>query len=158
LSSNSLCHIPELQVKHGICCFEDLGSSKVQDFLVAHIPKPSLDLRPSNAPGWPNGGTCPLCRCQNETACHLLFKCRYSIRIWNMIKDWLGLVDFDTSCWVAFDDVEDWWTNIALTHGSRREATWLPSSCLLLGNFGKNGMQGPSTTLAPCPSTTDQHW
>lgn len=31
--------------------------------------------------GWPNGRVCPLCRRHDETASHLLFKCRFSIRI-----------------------------------------------------------------------------
>jgi hypothetical protein len=33
-----------------------------------------------------------------------------------MIRDWLGLVDFDPTSWSAFDDVEEWWTTIALAH------------------------------------------
>ena len=72
--------------------------------------------------GWPNGRVCPLCRCQDETASHLLFKCRYSIRIWVMIKDWLHLHNFYPHSWHYFEDVETWWTTIGLAHGGRRKA------------------------------------
>jgi hypothetical protein len=41
--------------------------------------------------GWPNGRVCPLCRCHDEYANHLLFKCRFSIRIWKMIQEWLHI-------------------------------------------------------------------
>jgi hypothetical protein len=29
-----------------------------------------------------------------------------TVRIWSMIRDWLGLMDFDPSSWAAFNDVE----------------------------------------------------
>jgi hypothetical protein len=35
--------------------------------------------------GWPNCGNCQLCKREPETAAHLLFKCRFSLRIWNSI-------------------------------------------------------------------------
>jgi hypothetical protein len=72
--------------------------------------------------GWPNGGTCPLCGHHNETTSHLLFNCRYSICIWILIKDSLGLVDLDPPSWNACDDVEAWWTTIILAHEGRRKA------------------------------------
>jgi hypothetical protein len=72
--------------------------------------------------GWPNGGICPLCRQQNETACHILFKCCYSVRIWNLVKDWLGIVDFEPHSWLAYDEVEDWWTSVAFAHDGRRKS------------------------------------
>jgi hypothetical protein len=39
-----------------------------------------------------------------------------------MIRYWLGLVDFDPTSWSPFDDVEEWWTTIALAHEGRRKA------------------------------------
>ena len=45
--------------------------------------------------GWPNGRLCPLCCCEDETARHLLFTCRFSIRLWGMIKNWLNIGDFN---------------------------------------------------------------
>jgi hypothetical protein len=41
--------------------------------------------------GWTNGKQCPLWWQKDETAIHLIFKCRYSIHIWNMIKDWMRI-------------------------------------------------------------------
>ena len=72
--------------------------------------------------GWPNDKLCPLCRCVDEMACHLLLHCRFSIRIWNLIKVWLGLVDFDPPSWTAINNVEAWWELILLRHPSRRKA------------------------------------
>ena len=34
---------------------------------------------------------CKLCNQVLESAAHLLFGCRYTIRVWGLIKDWLGL-------------------------------------------------------------------
>jgi hypothetical protein len=39
-----------------------------------------------------------------------------------MVKDWLGLVDFDRSSWNHFEDVEVWWTTTAFVHGGRRKS------------------------------------
>jgi hypothetical protein len=72
--------------------------------------------------GWPNGRVCPLCRCRDETASHLLFQCRFSIRIWKMVKDWLHIHDFHPSSWDEFDNVELWWTSTVLAHGGRKKA------------------------------------
>jgi hypothetical protein len=67
-----------------------------------------------------------------KTACHILFKCLYSIRIWNMFKDWFGLVDFDTNSCNNFEEVEGWWTTIAFAHGGRRKSI---ASLLMLVNW-----------------------
>lgn len=47
--------------------------------------------------GWPNCGLCPLCKQTLETASHIFFKCRYSIRLWGLIKGWLKLDYLDIS-------------------------------------------------------------
>jgi hypothetical protein len=39
-----------------------------------------------------------------------------------MVKDWLGLIDFDPTSWVAFDNVDDWWTSVAFAHEGRRKS------------------------------------
>jgi hypothetical protein len=72
--------------------------------------------------GWPNGRICPLCRGHDESANHLLFKCRFTIRIWKMIQGWLHIHDFDPSSWSGFGSVELWWTSIAFAHAGRRKA------------------------------------
>jgi hypothetical protein len=73
-------------------------------------------------------------------ASHVLFKCRFTVRIWNIIKDWLGLVEFDPTTWINFNDVEDWWTTVDLAHEVRKKAL---ASLLMLVTwvfFGKNRM------------------
>ena len=72
--------------------------------------------------GWPNGKTCPLCRREDETARHLFFTCRFTIRIWGMVKAWLGLEDFVPADWGTFEDVQSWWSHLLLAHPARRKA------------------------------------
>jgi hypothetical protein len=72
--------------------------------------------------GCPNGRVCPLSRCHDESAAHLLFKCRYSVRILIMLRDWLHIHDFDPSSWSEFDSVECWWTSMVFAHGGTRKA------------------------------------
>ena len=36
--------------------------------------------------GWQNCGLCKLCNEVQESAAHLLYKCRFTISIWNMIR------------------------------------------------------------------------
>jgi hypothetical protein len=45
--------------------------------------------------GWQNCGTCKLCNQLQDTANHLLFKCRFTIWVWNVLKAWLGLYDVE---------------------------------------------------------------
>jgi hypothetical protein len=40
--------------------------------------------------GWPHQPTCQLCKCQPETARHILFECRYSKRVWQQAASWLS--------------------------------------------------------------------
>lgn len=40
--------------------------------------------------GWPHQPTCQLCKCQTETARHILFECRYSKRVWQHAANWLS--------------------------------------------------------------------
>jgi hypothetical protein len=40
-----------------------------------------------------------------------------------LVKDWLGLVDFNPTSWVVFEDVEEWWTSVAFAHNGRRKST-----------------------------------
>jgi hypothetical protein len=72
--------------------------------------------------GWTNCGACQLCKREPESAAHLLFKCRYSVRIWNSIISWLGLIDVDTSLWSNFEMVKDWWLSFIYPNGTRRKS------------------------------------
>jgi hypothetical protein len=41
------------------------------------------------------------------------------MRVWNVLKDWLGLADLDTSIWSNFDTLHDWWCAISGAHTTR---------------------------------------
>jgi hypothetical protein len=58
-----------------------------------------------------------------------MFKCRFSLRIWRGIKEWLDLQDFDITQWTSFDMVEDWWCSIIGVQGRQRKSL---SSLILL--------------------------
>lgn len=71
--------------------FESLGHLLNTSYLHGSFIKlDGLDRRPLGSSGCPNCGACQLCKCEPEMASHLLFKCRYFVRIWNMVKFWLG--------------------------------------------------------------------
>uniref|UniRef100_A0ACD6AK31 Uncharacterized protein n=1 Tax=Avena sativa TaxID=4498 RepID=A0ACD6AK31_AVESA len=72
--------------------------------------------------GWPNCGLCKLCNQRLESAAHLLFKCRFSIRIWNKLKLWLGLHQIDTALWQQFHSVKEWWKKAIHKKGPHRKA------------------------------------
>lgn len=57
--------------------------------------------------GWPNCNLCPLCQQVLEMAAHLLFQCRYTIRVWNMIKTWLALHDVRPNGWRVLHSVKE---------------------------------------------------
>ena len=74
------------------------------------------------ARGWLNRSMCPLCRCAPETAIHLMVHCRFSVRIWDAIFEWLS-VDIQTqSNWQSFSTVFDWWTAVATAQGAPLKA------------------------------------
>jgi hypothetical protein len=41
--------------------------------------------------GWPNYGLCPLCKQTTETTNHLFVQCRFTRRIWELLKECLWL-------------------------------------------------------------------
>jgi hypothetical protein len=59
---------------------------------------------------WQNCGRCQLCNQVQESDSYLLFKCRFSIRVWTKVKQWLGLQDIDPSSWNVRRTVKEWWT------------------------------------------------
>lgn len=63
--------------------------------------------------GWPNCGLCPLCKRVQESGTHILFKCRFTLRLWGLVKDWLHLENIDPASWHLERYVEEWWTNRA---------------------------------------------
>ena len=59
--------------------------------------------------GWPNCGLCQLCKREQESGVHLFFKCRYTLRLWRMLIDKLGLVHMDTTTWHLAGSMKEWW-------------------------------------------------
>uniref|UniRef100_A0A453GU55 Reverse transcriptase zinc-binding domain-containing protein n=1 Tax=Aegilops tauschii subsp. strangulata TaxID=200361 RepID=A0A453GU55_AEGTS len=55
--------------------------------------------------GWPNCGPCPLCRRVQECGPHLFFRCRFTLRLWNLVIQKFHIHDMDTSAWHMFDSV-----------------------------------------------------
>src|SRR3954467_13966492 len=59
--------------------------------------------------GWPNCGLCPLCKQVQEFGEHLRYKCRFTIRLWNMAAEGFDLEGVNTSSWHLNDSVNAWW-------------------------------------------------
>jgi hypothetical protein len=52
----------------------------------------------------------------------LFLKCRYTVRVWNMIITWLGLTSMDTSSWLNYVSVKEWWKSVIYTNDIRRKS------------------------------------
>jgi hypothetical protein len=72
--------------------------------------------------GWTNCGLCPLCKQTQETAAHLLSHCRFTKRLWEMVKVWLGTDSFDTNGWTDDIALQSWWENMSSTNVPNRKA------------------------------------
>jgi hypothetical protein len=59
--------------------------------------------------GWPHQPNCQLCRCQLETARHILFECRYSRRVWQQAASWLSCPSLLTDLGTGRDTVLQYW-------------------------------------------------
>jgi hypothetical protein len=102
---------------------ENLGTSKVQSFFVWLILRERVWTADRlQRRGWPNCGDCQLFMLKPESMVHLLFKCRYSLTIWNYIISWPGLDSTDISLWVNFDTVEEWCLSFIYLNCSRRKS------------------------------------
>jgi hypothetical protein len=54
----------------------------------------------------------PLCNQTLETIDHLFIKCRYTIRIWVAIKEWIGIPSIHSKQGVGLS-IEYWWNVMA---------------------------------------------
>ena len=62
--------------------------------------------------GWPNCGPCPLCRREVESGTHLFTKCRFTLRLWHLVKEKFHLhQQIDTCTWQSDDTIKAWWLN-----------------------------------------------
>jgi hypothetical protein len=51
--------------------------------------------------GWENCGPCQLCKQTEENYDHLFVHCRYTVRIWELLKEWLGLQGIYPRLWTG---------------------------------------------------------
>jgi hypothetical protein len=63
---------------------------------------------------WENCGLCPLCKQIEETNVHLFVHCRFTKRIWGLVKSWMGLEEVQPAQWINLS-IEEWWTHLAET-------------------------------------------
>jgi hypothetical protein len=61
--------------------------------------------------GWENCGLCPLCKQTEENNNHLFIHCRFTIRIWELLIEWLGLHGIQTTQWAGLG-IEEWWASL----------------------------------------------
>jgi hypothetical protein len=64
------------------------------------------------ARGWQNCDRCTLCNQTLETVEHLFINCRYTARIWDTIKDWVGIPLIQPANWVGLS-IDSWWNLLA---------------------------------------------
>ena len=67
----------------------------------------------------PNSTLFPLCKRYSETTYQHVFQCRYTIHIWGLIKDWLGLHDIGIASWSAHVSMNQW-CNSCVTNSSNQ--------------------------------------
>ena len=69
--------------------------------------------------GWPNCGVCPFCKQVTESTTHLFVYCRFTRRIWDLIKGWLGLFNVATADWVNLN-FNEWWLRMTTTTSNQK--------------------------------------
>jgi hypothetical protein len=53
--------------------------------------------------GWDNCGLFPLCKQTKENKNHLFVYCRFSIRVWEILKNWLGIQGLNPRLWAGLN-------------------------------------------------------
>jgi hypothetical protein len=109
------------QIRDAFYGLEDLGTSKGQVFLVAHSSGQNLDGDRLIHRGLTNCAPCQLCKRESGTTTHLMFKCRFTIRVWNLIYSWIGWQS-RTPCWSNLDIIKQWWSSSERQPGYNRRA------------------------------------
>jgi hypothetical protein len=84
--------------------------------------------------GWENYGLCPLCKQTKKNHNHLFVHCRFTTRIWELLKEWLGIQGVFPRHWAGLNiGGLLWWRDQALIGRG-----WLRSPCQPFGRFGRN--------------------
>jgi hypothetical protein len=71
--------------------------------------------------GWPNCGLCPLCKQTLEINDHPFVACRFTTRIWELLKEWLGLQGIHPRQWTGLD-IKEWWSLLVAGPSPHRKA------------------------------------
>jgi hypothetical protein len=91
--------------------------------------------------GWENCGLWPLCKQTKETNNHLFVHCHFTARIWELLRDWLGIQGIQSQDWGGvwtFNIGGPLWRKDRIIFGR----ALLPLSCSPCGLFGKRAMIG----------------
>jgi hypothetical protein len=64
---------------------------------------------------------------------HLFYKCRYTMRVWRMVKEWLGLGALEINRWAAERNTKSWWTNMSKPNTAHRKGMTSPHYACPLG-------------------------
>jgi hypothetical protein len=59
--------------------------------------------------GWPNCGLCPFCKRCTESVDHLFVHCRFTLRIWDKTKEWLGAPELHYTP-MEGQSFPEWWS------------------------------------------------
>jgi hypothetical protein len=78
--------------------------------------------------GWENCSICPLCKQTEETNNHLFVHCCFTTRIWELLRDWLGIHGIHPQNWACLN-IQHWWST--LVEGSSHHWKGLASLVLL---------------------------
>uniref|UniRef100_A0ACD5W723 Uncharacterized protein n=1 Tax=Avena sativa TaxID=4498 RepID=A0ACD5W723_AVESA len=60
-------------------------------------------------------------------AAHLFSHCRFTKRLWILVKAWLGLPNFNVDDWTEDLSIKDWWTKLACKTKAMASITMLIS-------------------------------
>jgi hypothetical protein len=71
--------------------------------------------------GWSNCGLCPLCKQVMESTNHLFVHCRFTVRVWELQKEWLGIHGIHPRQWAGLS-IKDWWSLLASGASPHRKA------------------------------------
>ena len=64
----------------------------------------------------------PICNQVQESAAQLLFKCRFSTRVWSAILSWSGFLEIYLALWNNDACVKKWWSKLVSDKGRPHKA------------------------------------
>jgi hypothetical protein len=79
--------------------------------------------------GWDNCGLCPLCKKTKETNNHHFVHSRFTIRVWELLDEWIGMQRIQLRQWPGLN-IQEWWSSLAEGPSNNRKG--LTSLTLLI--------------------------